>query len=149
MAGTNNPENNSQPQKSKIEIVTDEDWKSRVKEEDKKLDAAAQGGNVSSAAADADEHYEGEDGEIHMPDASFFTMIQMFSTQAVVAMGLIPGPDGESRVEPSLAKHFIDLLGILETKCAGNLTAQESQFLSGTLHELRMAFVDVSRRAGN
>ncbi len=148
MAGTNNPENNSQPHKSKIEIVTDEDWKSRVKEEDKKLDAATQGGNVTSAA-DSGEHSEAEDDEIHMPDASFFTMIQMFSTQAVVAMGLIPGPDGESRVEPSLAKHFIDLLGILEAKCAGNLTAQESQFLSGTLHELRMAFVDVSRRAGN
>ncbi|WP_437192910.1 DUF1844 domain-containing protein [Planctomicrobium sp. SH527] len=149
MAGINIPEDNSQPQKSKIEIVTDEDWKSRVKAEDKKLDAASQSTDVPQSAGNAGELSDDEEGELHMPDATFFTMIQMFSTQAVVAMGLIPGPEGETHVEPSLAKHFIDLLGILEKKCDGNLTAQESQFLSGTLHELRMAFVDVSKRAGS
>jgi hypothetical protein len=71
----------------------------------------------------------------------------MLSSQAILAMGLIPAPDGQRLQELPLAKHFIDLLAVLEAKCGGNLSADEARFLDQSLHELRMAYVEVSRRA--
>lgn len=47
------------------------------------------------------------------------------------------------KAEPRLpeAKHFIDMLAVLEEKTAGNRSAEESALLDGFLHELRMAYV--------
>ena len=46
------------------------------------------------------------------------------------------------------AQETIDLLAVLEKKTQGNLTPEEIQLLSGGLQELRLAFVELSRRAG-
>jgi hypothetical protein len=66
----------------------------------------------------------------------------MLATQAMAALGLLHDPSqGEQPIEPQIAKHFIDLLGMLETKTKGNLSAEETSLLSQTLHELRMLYV--------
>jgi len=140
--------------RSPIEIVSDEDWKTRVKAEDAKLDAenAGQGTAPPAAARPADIPAEeaadsSAPSDYQLPAASFAALLQMLSTQAIAALGMIPGPDGQSHVELPVARHFIDLLAVLETKCQGNLTADEAAFLEGTLHELRMAYVAASRQA--
>jgi hypothetical protein len=46
-----------------------------------------------------------------------------------------------------VAQQMIDWLGMLEHKTRGNLSFEESSFLSGVLYELRLAFVEVSRPA--
>jgi len=40
---------------------------------------------------------------------------------------------------------MIDWLAILEQKTRGNLTFEESDFLSRVLYELRLAFVEITR----
>lgn len=48
---------------------------------------------------------------------------------------------------PRIAKQMIDWLGMLEQKTRGNLSFEESNFLSSVLYELRLAYVEVSRPA--
>jgi len=68
----------------------------------------------------------------------------MLATQALHAMGQLPGPDGElAKPEKPIAKHYIDLLGVIEAKTSGNLDAEESKMLTEVLHQLRLAFLQV------
>ena len=45
----------------------------------------------------------------------------------------------------ALSLEMIDLLAVLEQKTRGNLSFEESNFLSRVLYDLRLAFVEVSR----
>ena len=84
-----------------------------------------------------------------IPPPNFTVMVSMFSSQAAVALGMIPHPVTKQRKpEPHLGRHFIDMLSILEEKTRGNLTAQEADFLEKTLHQLRIAFLQVNGGKG-
>jgi hypothetical protein len=48
----------------------------------------------------------------------------------------------------AVAKHYIDLLELLLNKTTGNLDENEKALIEGTLHELRMAFVQVAGVGG-
>ena len=81
-----------------------------------------------------------------MPPASFEALVSMFSTQAMVALGVLPNPvTGKAEQFPELARHFIDLLRVVETKTEGNLQQHEKTLLDTTLHHLRMAYLESSR----
>jgi hypothetical protein len=41
-----------------------------------------------------------------------------------------------------MARHLIDLLGVIEEKTRGNLTADEAAMLEQMLHQLRMLYLD-------
>lgn len=116
-----------QRQPSPIEV--DEDWKSQVQAEDARLSDSS------------------DDSSPRLPEASLLGLIQLLASQALAALGLIPGPDGESQVQLPIAKHFVDLLSVLETKCKGNLSSMEAKLLERTLHDLRMAYVEASKTA--
>ncbi|MBD3299329.1 MAG: DUF1844 domain-containing protein [candidate division Zixibacteria bacterium] len=45
-----------------------------------------------------------------------------------------------------MAKNSIDMLTMLQQKMAGNLTADEEQYLSHVLYELRMNYVEESEK---
>ncbi len=79
-----------------------------------------------------------------LPPASFASLIQMLAGQAAHAMGLLPDPSGKTDVRLPLAKHFIDLLSLLQEKTKGNLTGHEHNGLEQALHELRLLYVDRS-----
>ena len=51
-------------------------------------------------------------------------------------------PDGETMENLDLARLHIDLLSVLEEKTRGNLTSQESNFLSDLLYQLRLRYVE-------
>ena len=73
----------------------------------------------------------------------------MLATQAFYALGLIrPEGDEDKQVEPDwqIAKFNIDMLGMLEEKCKGNLTEEEAGLLKSTLDQLRMLFVQLSKK---
>jgi hypothetical protein len=80
-----------------------------------------------------------------LPPATFDFLIGSFVMQAQVHMGLmrIPGED-EARLNLPLAKHAIDLLGVIEEKTKGNLSLEEQRMLGNTLTELRFRYVQVS-----
>ena len=88
----------------------------------------------------------GGEAASHLPPADFSTLVQMLATQSMVALGMIPHPSsGKAEPQLPLAQHFIDLLGVLEAKCTGNLDAQEAEFLRQSLHHLRITFVEIRR----
>ena len=80
------------------------------------------------------------------PRVDFAVLVQIFLTQAMAALGLIgePGKEPPPRHMP-LARHFIDLLAVLEEKTRGNLTPTEEKLLSTSLHELRLMYVELGK----
>lgn len=139
-----------QSDKPELEIKSDESWKDRVKAEDAKLDAERGARSpAETSESDAEPEPDPEALDIdpsQVPPADFAVLVQSFSTQALVALGLIPHPvTGKATPQPALAKHFIDLLGVIEDKTKGNLTNPERNFLVDSLHHLRLAYVELSK----
>lgn len=80
------------------------------------------------------------------PRGLFGLIVQVLAMPAYAALGLVPDPaSGRRRVDRAAAQDMIDLLVVLESKTRGNLTLEESSFLSRVLTELRLAFVEATR----
>ncbi|MCC6849538.1 MAG: DUF1844 domain-containing protein [Deltaproteobacteria bacterium] len=77
---------------------------------------------------------------------NFTTFVISLSTQALMCLGEVPDPAAARGPDLSAAKELIDLLGILRDKTTGNLEAAEDQLLSSILYDLRMRYVEVSRK---
>jgi len=64
------------------------------------------------------------------------------ASNAASSLGMMPHPvTGETGVDLKTAKHWIDVLGMLEQKTRGNLDPQEEQVLESLLADLRMQYV--------
>ncbi len=92
-----------------------------------------------------------EDTEQERPAAgpaevNFSAIVQWLAMQTMVGLGGMKGPDGQD-IPPNMeiAKHYIDMLEVLDTKTAGNLDTDEKRLLDTSLHQLRMAYVEVIR----
>ena len=79
----------------------------------------------------------------------FEHLIMSLVTSAMLQLGMAGRP-GEPPPPPDFAaaQETIDLLGVLQQKTQGNLTPGEEELLTGSLAELRLVFVELSRRAG-
>jgi hypothetical protein len=120
-----------------FKAASDEAWKEHVRAENAEHDRKAAG-----AAGGAD------DATTRIPPADFSSLVEMLTTQALVALGMMAHPASKKpEVQLSLARHFIDLLGIVEAKTTGHCTPDESSLLGGSLHYLRMSYIEVSKQA--
>ena len=80
-------------------------------------------------------------------DVHFFQIVFSLKTAAVQQMGKIVSPvSGEIERDLTIARTTIDILGMLEKKMKGNLTAEEARFITHSLHELRLNFVDETKK---
>ncbi len=87
-----------------------------------------------------------DEGAPAEPRGAFALLVQMLAMPAYASLGLVPDPaTGRQRVDRTAAREMIDLLALLEQKTRGNLSFEESNFLSRVLYDLRLAFVEVSR----
>jgi hypothetical protein len=79
-----------------------------------------------------------------MPDLSFTAFVLSLASTAAVHFGDLPDPVSGKPLEPNLdgAAQMIEILGLLDQKTRGNLTAEERQVLEQVLYELRLRFVD-------
>src|SRR3989442_15785470 len=78
--------------------------------------------------------------------ASFLSLIMSLASNAAASLGMMPHPvTGETGVDLRTAKHWIDVLGMLEQKTHGNLDQQEAQALEGLLADLRMQYVSFTK----
>ena len=80
------------------------------------------------------------------PSAEFSSIVASLATGALMAMG---GESEEGKPgAPDLprARYAIDLLEVLAVKTKGNLTPDEDRHLAAILHQLRMAYVEASRK---
>ncbi len=66
--------------------------------------------------------------------------MELVATLAQQTELLLAGAPGLPK-QPEQARHLIDFLGVLESKTRGNLSTEESQFLSNVLFQLRALFV--------
>ena len=127
---------------SKLHI--DADWKAQAQKEREKLRQSEQ----QAQTPQGEPGQGGEGGEGQMPPANFDTLIQTLATNALLAMGAVPDPQtGQRYAHMGLARHHIDMLGVLQEKTQGNLGEEEEQTLSSTLYELRNAYVQLSQQA--
>ena len=76
------------------------------------------------------------------PPATFEFLIHTLFTQALMALGRIPNPiTKQAHRNLPTARHFIDTLGMLERKTAGNLAEDERRLLEELQHQLRMMYM--------
>ncbi|HJQ22865.1 MAG TPA: DUF1844 domain-containing protein [Blastocatellia bacterium] len=107
---------------------------------------AAQAKAAASAAEQAYNQTRGPQSP-HLPEASFLTLIDMFAAEAAMNLGMAQTPEGgRTPVDLEAARHWIDMLGMLEQKTRGNLTDEEASVLENVLAYLRMQFVAASRK---
>ncbi len=77
----------------------------------------------------------------------FMSFAASLATNAMAALGALPPETGrELPFNPDLAREYIDILSMLQEKTRGNLTAQEHQALQRIITDLRLNFVEVSRK---
>ena len=75
---------------------------------------------------------------------SFINFLMSIASNAASALGMMEHPVTHQRyVDIELGKHWIDVLGMLQKKTAGNLTPQEKRMLEGLLGDLRMQYVSL------
>jgi len=119
-------------------IIVDEDWKAQAQKEKEVLKEKEQA-----------EPQEADQPRPQLPEADLSGLVSMLATQGFYALGMIRSEaDKDKEIEPDwqMAKFNIDLLGMLEEKCKGNLSTEEAELLKSTLEQLRMLFVQLSKK---
>ncbi len=80
-----------------------------------------------------------------LPPASFSFFVLSLRAQCEMQLGLMHfGQEEKPEPELEIARHTIDLMGILVEKTKGNLTLEEQRLLENSLTELRFRFVQIS-----
>ena len=93
-------------------------------------------------AAARSEEAHAHDGDALDDPSSFLSLVMSLASNAAANLGMMPHPaTGETGVDLPTAKHWIDVLGMLERKTKGNLDHQEAQALENLLADLRMQYV--------
>ena len=110
--------------------------------------AESQAQPETAATSEATEEPEEEFTEADLADArdpaSFVAFIMSIASNAASALGMMEHPVTHQReVDIELGKHWIDVLGMLQKKTAGNVTPQEKRMLEGLLADLRMQYVSL------
>jgi hypothetical protein len=83
-----------------------------------------------------------------LPPASFSFLVHSLRAQAEIQLGLMHfGPEEKPEPDLPVARHTIDMLGVLLEKTKGNLSLEEQRLLENSLTELRFQFVQVSDEA--
>ena len=96
------------------------------------------------ALPEPEEEFSAEDLADARDPASFMSFVMSIASNAASALGMMEHPVTHQReVDVDLGKHWIDVLGMLEKKTAGNLTLQEKRMLEGLLADLRMQYVSL------
>ena len=116
-------------------IIVDDDWKEEARKEQE--------------VADRETREMPEAGEI--PPASFVEILQLLGMQATAGLGMMTDPQTGQQIPPNLgiAKHFIDLLEILQAKTKGNLEEEEQKIVDGMVGELQTAFRQIVEAMGS
>jgi Domain of unknown function (DUF1844) len=92
---------------------------------------------------------EQDSQQVPIPPATFEYLVATFRFQTEMQLGLIHFGEEKDRPEPNLdlARHFIDLLAMLQEKTRGNLSLEEKRLLENTVTELRFRFVQTAGKS--
>ncbi len=110
----------------------DADWKEQAQAEKEKL----------SQKIDDTPRQPGPDD---LPPADMRALVGSLASQALMGLGAYADPQtGRAMIDLMGSRFAIDLLGVLEEKTKGNLTAEEASELKEVLSELRQRFVQIA-----
>ena len=143
----------------------DTDWKKQAQEEKRKLAEAEKAkaeqakapaapptfppgvsapAGVEPAARARPGGARGPAGQRELPPPSFAALVQSIVTQILFYLGDLSPRGSEPMLNLDMAKHQIDILGILEEKSKNNLNDDEKHLLDAALYETRMRYVSVA-----
>ena len=124
-----------EPQNPEKKLIIDEDWKSQVEAE--------------KEAAKSTPARPSDGAHAPLPPADLAFLVSTLYLQGAIALGLLPNPvTNKPDVRIDQAKHAVDTLAMLQQKTEGNRTAEESDELEAALHQLRLAYIDVTAQLG-
>jgi len=84
--------------------------------------------------------------KVLLGQVDFSTHVVSLASSALVALGRMPSPSGETLPPDFETAHYlIDVLGMLSAKTKGNLDESEDKLLQSLLYDLRVAYVDVQK----
>ena len=76
------------------------------------------------------------------PGTPFADFIEPLIAQAYMSLGMLRNPyEAKPKIDTAAARQMIEILTMLKEKTNGNLTADEDDFVSTHLGELKLAFV--------
>ena len=82
-----------------------------------------------------------------LPPVEFATFVLSLGSSALMHLGEVERPGtGATEKNLPMAKHSIDILSMLEQKTKGNLSAPEAQLLENLLFDLRLRYVEATRK---
>jgi len=88
------------------------------------------------------------EANIPLPPATSSFLVLSLRAQAEMQLGLLHfGPEEKPEPDLPIARHTIDMLGVLLEKTKGNLSLEEQRLLENSLTELRFRFVQVADEA--
>jgi hypothetical protein len=79
------------------------------------------------------------------PETPFARFVESLILQAYMSLGMLRNPYQQVPVDPQAARELIDIITMLSEKTAGNLTAEEDDFLKTHLGQLKLAYVQRSK----
>jgi hypothetical protein len=96
-----------------------------------------------------DEQPDPSDDSQQESPINFASFVLSLAHTAAVHFGDVPDPVSGQTSGPNLlaAHQMIEILGLLEEKTRGNLTAQERQLLEQLLYELRLRYAEAGHEA--
>ena len=125
-------------QQEKPKIIVDDDWKAQAQAEKERLSQ-----KVEKEAAEGPRERE-------LPPADFAGLVNSLVSNILFALGGFEDPNTKRRyLDIPLARHYIDLLAVLEEKTKGNLDDEDKKLLDSALYETRMQYVQLSRRVAD
>ena len=78
---------------------------------------------------------------------SFGAFILGLASSALIHLGEAPNPETNTTgVDLTLARQSLDLLDLLRTKTRGNLSSDEEQLFTSMLTDLRLRYVEKSKK---
>ena len=92
--------------------------------------------------------HDSSPADMAIPPATFEFLVMSLRAQAEIQLGLVHFGSEEDRPTPKLplARHAIDMLGMLAEKTRGNLSLEEQRLIENCVTELRFLFVQQSSR---
>lgn len=76
-----------------------------------------------------------------LPLMDFSALVVSMNVSALMYLGAMPTPEGQTIRDIDLARQSIDMLRVIEEKTRGNLTEDEDRLLKKLLFDLQLAYV--------
>jgi len=81
-----------------------------------------------------------------LPPSDFVSIVLPFYTQALIKLGQTENPMTQKKEEDlELAKRLIDILDLLKDKTKGNLAPEEEKFLTASIDQLKMIYLEKAK----